>query len=485
MFHLARVSAFVLLLSSAAVAQAHGGIPQSQAVLFDPDDPDHIVVAATFGLLETTDRGTTWDWICVQSIPSGRLGFVDPTLLGPAGAIFLAHRDGLRRSTDAGCSWSTTPAALEGSFVADVTLDLSTGDVLALQSDVGIDNQIHRSSDGISFAPLGGAIAAPFLPERVRVAPSDPDRIYVSGAVLAMDGMPAMPFIHTSDDGGDSWTAHAFAFLADELDVLLLAVDGTEPSRVYARVKGEVTDRLVVSEDAGETFRTIDTIAAAPVPNGRPFGFARAADGTLFYGNTEAGLFRTTDESTLEPLVRDLDVACLAIRGDTLHVCANGLAEADGFSVATAPTSEPTDLTPLLTFDRIAAVRACAPPSDVTATCTEWWDDLLRDVGRPVPDAGPGDAAMPDAATDAALPDVGPRDAGGDDSAVDAAPDSGPGGSDPGGCACGVAVMAPGSGAAPLAFLTLVAVYWRRGRSRRRSRREGAVRGPRRPPLAP
>jgi hypothetical protein len=455
------------LFAITGVASAHGGIPQSQAVLFDPDDSDHILVAATFGLLETSDGGATWHWTCVQSIPSGRLGFADPTVLGPGGAIFLAHRDALRRSDTRGCGWAVTPAALDGSFVADVSIDAATGAVLALQSDVSTDNVIQRSTDGVAFAPLAGAIPAPFLPERVRSAPSDPDRLYVSGATLPMGGSPAMPAVYASDDGGDTWAPHPFTFEADELDLLLLEVDPADPDRVFAWVKGELTDRLVVSDDGGASFDTIDTLAASPVPNGRPFGFALASDGTIFYGNSEQGLFRTTDGTTLDLLNRELDVACLAIRDDLLHVCGNGLPDADGFSVATAPVSDPTSLTPLLTFDRISGVVSCAPPSDVTTVCEEWWDDLLRDVGRPVPDGGMPDAAV-DGGPDGGVVDSGmldsatPSDSSADVGAEVPAPDPG---SD--GCGCHVAKPSNGGGTG-LVALTLLAACWRRGRSRRR-----------------
>jgi hypothetical protein len=459
---------FTSLFVFTSVASAHGGVPQSQAVLFDPDDPDHILVAATFGLLETSDGGATWQWTCIQSIPSGRLGFADPTVVGPGGTVFLAHRDGLHRSDSRGCGWTTTPAALDGSFVADVAIETATGAVLALQSDVSVDNRIQRSADGETFTPLAGTIPAPFLPERVRSAPSDPERLYVSGATLAMGGMPAMPAVYVSGDGGDTWTPHPFTFEENELDLLLLAVDPTDPDRVFAWVKGELTDRLVVSDDGGATFDDIDTLAAAPVPNGRPFGFALASDGTIFYGNSEQGLFRTTDGTTLELLDRNLDVACLVIRDDLLHVCGNGRADADGFSVATSPVSDPTSFTPLLTFDRITGVISCAPPSDVTTTCEEWWDDLLRDTGRPVPDGGIADAAV-DAGEDGGIPDSGaldssaPPDASGDVGAEAPPPDPGADG-----CGCRVARSnEEGGGAGFLALLTLLAVCSRRVRSRR------------------
>ncbi len=465
MFRVVAILSAVLL--SAGVVHAHGGVPQSQAVLFDPDDADHMMVVATFGLLETTDGGATWQWICVQSIPSGRLGFTNPTVLGPGAALFLAQRDALRRSDTRGCGWSAIPAALDGSFVADVSIDPSTGAVLALQSDVAVDNHVYRSSDGLTFTPTAGGIPAPFLPERVRTAPSDPDRIYVSAEAPPMVGTSAMPAVYTSDDGGATFAAHPFSYEADELELNLLAVHPTDPDTVYAWVKGELTDRLIISEDAGASFRTIDTLAAAPVPNGRPFGFARAPDGTLFYGNSEQGLLRSPDGTMLDLLNRNLDVACLEIRDDVLYVCGNGLAGADGFSLGTAPLSDPTALTPLLTFDRVTGPSTCAPPSDVTATCTEWFDDLLRDFGRAAPDAGRADAAVDGGAdggggADAAAVDSGAPDAASTDAGAEPPPD---GSSD--GCGCGVAAP-PSQGPAYAAFLIIVAAYWRHGRSRRR-----------------
>jgi hypothetical protein len=486
MFH--RVAVIALILGASSSAAAHGGVPQSQAVLFDPDDADHILVPATFGLLETFDGGATWDWVCVQSIPSGRLGFVEPTVLTAGGAIFLAQRDGLRKSVGRGCAWSLTPTALDGSFVADVTVDASTGDILALQSDVATTNRIHRSTDGVSFIPLEGTIPGPFLPERLRTAPSDPSRIYVSGARPALAGAPAMPGVYVSDDSGVTWTLRPFVYEPDELDLFVLEVAAEDRDRVYAWVRGETTDRLVVSADAAASFTTIDTLRAAPVPNGRPFGFARADDGTLYYGNSEQGLLRTTDEIAIELISRAYDVACLARRGDTLFICANGLESGDGFSVGTAAIADPAAITPLLTFDRIAGVVSCDAPSDVTATCDGWWEDLLEDTGRPVPDAGAPDAAMPDAAVDASARDAGPADA-----SVDASPDVAPSDTSttpdvPGGGGCGCRISSRARGLAPgssafIALGLLLASRSRRARSRRRSSPAGVPLRPRRPPI--
>ena len=48
--------AFVLPLTAAA----NGRMPGANDVMFDPNDPQHLVLRATFGVVQSFDGGKTW-----------------------------------------------------------------------------------------------------------------------------------------------------------------------------------------------------------------------------------------------------------------------------------------------------------------------------------------------------------------------------------------------------------------------------------------
>src|SRR5687768_7978717 len=89
--------------------------------------PDHLVVRATFGLIQTFDGGKTWRWICEQAI--GVSGEADPplTVTQSGTLILVSPKGGLLVSRDRGCSWVAGPALLEGKKTVDLTRDPADG----------------------------------------------------------------------------------------------------------------------------------------------------------------------------------------------------------------------------------------------------------------------------------------------------------------------------------------------------------------------
>lgn len=429
------------LLSSGA--SAHGGLPQTQDLLLHPGDPDTLVASATFGLLVSEDRGESWDWVCVQSIPGGRLGFVQPAILTSDGTVLMATADGLMRGSNLGCDPSFVPE-FESRYMADIVRDPTNPRTLyLLESEGTAMNRVYRSTDeGASWDEYGMPMPMGFLPERLRV--TGDGYLYAGGTFppTAMTERRARVFV--SNDGAMTWTETAVAIEMDERNLFLL--ETSDPGTVYAHIPGDLRDRFVVSTDHGMTFTDFDSIPAAMTVTGRPIGFALTASGT-YYGNTERGLFHSPDGMPGVETDTMVDTACLKVVGTDLYMCANGLV--DGYSIGRA-TPPDTTFTPLLEFSDITGPRACG--GEVQTTCNMWWDDLLRDLGRgsEIPDGG----FLPDGGRDGG---VTPIDAAGIDAGTTV--------DDDGGCC----QASPGSSAAS-AFLIALALLTGRSRTRKARR---------------
>jgi hypothetical protein len=386
-----------------APALAHGGLPQTQDLLFHPSDPDVMIASATFGFLVTEDAGVSWDWVCVQAVPGGRLGFAQPSLLTSDGTLLVASADGLTRGGDLGCDLGFVPG-FEDRYMADIVRDPTDPRTLyLLESEGTAMNPVHRSTDeGASFTPYGNPLPMGFLPERIRA--STDGYLYVGGTYPPTAEMERRARVFVSSDGAMTWNETVVDIEMDERNLFLLEVH--DPGVVYAHIPGDLTDRFVVSTDHGMTFEDTDAIPAATTVSGRPIGFARVPSGDLFYGNTERGLYRSTGGMPGVELDTGVDTACLRSVGEDLYMCASGLV--DGYSIGRASLDD-LAFEPVLEFSEIRGPRACG--GEVEATCTMWFDDLLRDVGRgsEVPDAGvvrdggavDRDAASVDASIDA------------------------------------------------------------------------------------
>src|SRR5262249_33104991 len=143
-----RASSALLLavLATAGAARANGRYPAANLVVFDPNQPAHIAVSVTFGLLESYDGGKSFAWRCESAL--GAAGQQDLMVAIPAnGGTVTAKFDGIATSTD-GCSFYFPPE-LMGRNIGDLALSRSEPDrLLAFYLDSrlegGFDSQIVR-----------------------------------------------------------------------------------------------------------------------------------------------------------------------------------------------------------------------------------------------------------------------------------------------------------------------------------------------------
>jgi hypothetical protein len=420
---------FGAALACPRVARANGRFPNALALR--EVDQETLVVAGTYGLLVTTNGGRDFAYQCETELfgkPTGTYT-VDPLLeLGPDGAILSGSLQGLRVSRDYGCTFETEPSlprnwgffevarpdGAENGEIVDACRRGAgeTAPVLALVSlkdDAGtrVEYRLYEAgADGV-FSVVGAPIATSLMDFglTIEVAPSDPNRIYVTGT-LATD-----PVLLASDDGGESFSEMPLVFddPDDVIGAYLGAVAPDDPERVYVRVARRIMtenglyfrdDSLAVSDDGGATTREVvrqraNLLGFALSPDGETVlaGFGDPRVDETLSDSTYVGIYSATaTELAFERTVSDLDVSCLRWTDNGLYACAterDPLGEDPDhpndfhlgvFRGSGVPTSI-DDFTPLL---KMKDVRGPAPWADgrVTSCMMEWTDG---DPQAPVP----------------------------------------------------------------------------------------------------
>src|SRR5437660_10451532 len=115
------VVALLSALALAGPARANGRPPETKTTTTEQSPGQRLCIGATFGLLASSDLGTTWQWICEPSIYVGGLaGAYDPIyVISPTGTLFAGLTSGLSVSRDQGCTWQLA-SGLANQLIRDV-----------------------------------------------------------------------------------------------------------------------------------------------------------------------------------------------------------------------------------------------------------------------------------------------------------------------------------------------------------------------------
>lgn len=299
-------------LLAAPPALAHGGRFRADQVRVDPTDAAHIVVRSdVWGLVETRDGGTTWEWTCAEVAAQSSITLQRrPFTVAPGGNVLIGSGfDGLMVARGSLCAMAPVPqlaaagACGSGSCVPyDVFVDMPRSRVVAVTSSLepGLTyvNRLWSSPDGgTSWSTLGVPPPADIFVGSARVAPSDPLTIYAGGVTLAV---PPEFLLLRSHDGGATWERVALPVQARAGDfptvVRIHAVHPSDAGVVFIwldRDSGDRTvpapDRLFVSTDGGVTIRGI-LDGSDDLP-----GLEFSSDGNrVFVGATGDGLVRAS-----------------------------------------------------------------------------------------------------------------------------------------------------------------------------------------------
>jgi len=383
-------------LAAPGAAGANGRFPASTSVTFREGDATDLYLGVTFGLLLSHDDGAHWFWTCEQNI--GYQGTFDPKYaVGTDGTIYATTFDGLRVSRDGGCSFAT---------VLDIWIEAidvgGDGTVWVGSAESGLTNGIYRATDQGRTVVEAGLSSKTIWWKSVRVAPSDPRRIYVTGYQV----MPSVAvFVYRTVDGGATWEplpTGDFQLGAQPL-VVVDGVDPADPDIVYARsihAVGATGDRLYRSADGGATWTAV---LDSPKPIG---GVAVRADGEVVVGTVEnpdpqadqGCTYRSTGRGqTFGACDAGPQIACVGERADGQLFACGANWEPDFFALGRS--SDAARWSKIVRFNEMAGPLECPRGTAQRDVCVKtYWPAIATQFGV---------AAGADAGVDPASPGGG------------------------------------------------------------------------------
>lgn len=421
-----RALPFAAVLATGLVATsagANGRFPAAGQLVVDSTDANRIVVRTTFGLLQSTDGGKTWRWICEARV--GFNGTFDPAIAINGGVLLAGLPDGLSRTTDRGCTWTRAGYPLDREVIIDLAGSLFAVSAAADPSLRGFRALVAQSTDqGATWKLTPSLLPEDLQPTTIEVAPSRPQRIYVSG----VGPFKRFATVARSDDGGATFIESTFD-MGTATAPYLAAVDPRDPDRVWLRFDGGDTKHtLLFSRDGGIRFdevRTLDKL----------LGFALSPDGTkVAIGGPTDGLWIARTDDLVFARVSGVPVRCLTWTTEGLWACSDDAV--DGFAVGFSRDEGRT-------FEARLRLAQLQPLACVMPQCETAWRELTPLIGRP--DAGA------DAAPDATFVDA--------DTGADAATNEAPPGA---GCGCSTRGAPSLHGLSLVAFLLLYRIAARR-----------------------
>ena len=346
---------------------ANGRFPLADQLVVDPQDPSHLVLRTTYGVLSSSDSGGSWGWVCEKAVGYG--GTQDPAIGVLAdGTVLAGIFEGLSITHDRGCSWAFAQAPLDKEYVIDVSVHRDEPSKAVAITSTGMGTGFHvilaeTSDNGVTWTQAGIAISSDMISLTVDVAPSKTDRVYVSGVV----GKAYEPAIERTDDRGMTWTRMYFDAAYAKDTPYIAAIDPTNPDRVYVRLSGSDTDHLLFSEDGAQTFTEIFSTASDIL------GFALSPDGkrVAIGSNVEGILIASTTDHAFQK-VSSVQSRCLTWTNAGIYTCANEFA--DKFTLGLS-TDEGKNFTILYNLPKVCPLE-CSMGAPATTECTAAWAAL-------------------------------------------------------------------------------------------------------------
>jgi hypothetical protein len=250
------------------------------------------------------------------------------------------------------------------------------------------DSKIYRSDDGGMTFPVS---AMPGVLndwwQSLEVAPSDPNRVYLSGYRFVPNGGGGnirVFLLFRSDNAGVSWQplpVNQFATMQNSM-VEIAGISSTNPNLVFVRVKLEdnaISDAIYRSLDGGQTWTRVLGKASA-------LSFVVRRSGELVAATQALGAVRSIDNgATWIDLVNPPHVNCLAENSaGEIWACTQNFggmqAPSDGYGIM--KTTNLTAWTPVLKFQDIQQPVACADGTIQRDRCDkELWCGLCAQLG--------------------------------------------------------------------------------------------------------
>jgi MYXO-CTERM domain-containing protein len=385
---LTTTTSFLLALLASESALAHAP-PFATGIDWLPGG-DRAVVRTNRGLIFEEGAGDTFSILCGESYQSTVSETVPFTVSGDGTVVVGSYAGGLRHSTTDWCSFE--PAKdVSGVYTSDLQKNPSDPDelfALALPLDGSSPRLYNRPSASESWQALATLEGAP---NSLRVAPTEPDRLYVVS--MRSEGERQIADVLRSSDHGRTFMASSLTLEEQEIRAYVLEAGPRDAQRLFLRTEtadGLVPERLLLSVDGGVTFRE-------PLSARGPLTLVSSPDGEMVWVGAFDGLFQSTDGGqTFAPVENAPQrVGCLALHDDALYAC--GYADGE-FGVLASPEVGAGPFAWFLRFGDVRARLSCAADSDEGASCEypfeDWAAEQLETDGAQEPE---GVAGMPTA----------------------------------------------------------------------------------------
>ncbi|MCA9534746.1 MAG: hypothetical protein KC593_13735 [Myxococcales bacterium] len=378
----------VMCALPAQVALAHGR-PLGVNQLFRVGGRN-VLFTTRGAVLEGADG--VYRWSCSRAYGDTGQALIPNLGLTASGTLVVGTIAGLYRRAPGACLWTRAPGALEFMFVGDVyALPVAGASVFAVTADPVPDNLVARSDDdGVSFAVVSvGNVRL----QSVRVAPSDPQRVYAAGFTPGETPLatPAGVLL-ASVDGGQSFAPLSVPLETGELTVVVTHVPSADASAVWLRT---VTARL--SESPPERLLRVDAMTGdvTELLERRQLRGATEAsgdDGAAWVISApegdQGGLLRVASDGQVSIEDASLDATCVLEEGGVLYACP--LPRTGQTSALIQSTDGGRSFVRVLGFEEVVTEDGCSASDPVDAnTCAADFGDLVRDSGALVTEPPP------------------------------------------------------------------------------------------------
>lgn len=324
----------------------------------------------------------------------GVKGTYDPFRAYTASGTIVATANGGSLVSRDGCTYEPTSFGMQ--YVSTLAHG-PDGAVFVALSEQAIgespgDSKIYRSNDdGMTFPVSAEPGQLDDWWHSLMVAPSDPQRVYLTGYRRSPDGRTQLLF--RSSDGGASYEPMTTSGLVFSVNTAaeVVGISATDPDVVYLKLDFQIDDTQTAegiyrSDDAGQTWTNI-----LQMPT--PISFVARANGDLVAATQLMGTqVMRANSATWESVPIAPHINCLTENsaGELWACTANydiqverGMTISDSSDGAGIMKS--TDLivwTPVLRFEDILAPLPCAPGTVQHDTCqVKQWCILRSQVG--------------------------------------------------------------------------------------------------------
>ena len=384
------IGALLVLAHGPSAVRAHAG-PQVRGITLARAQAPNLLLSNR-GLMFGPPGDSTWRLMCNEALGITTAELPEVVQFED-GRLLAACSAGLRESRNGGCDWQPI-APFQMINAPALTRDPSQPNRLYLTTFAPGQAALRVSEDGgTSWQQLAAAGDDEFLRD-VRVAPSQPDRLYVRGLQCGSGGFKYSTW--SSRDRGKNWDKRPIDIPRGESDFRLLAVSPKNPDLIVAKAEAsnpvQTPERLLVSNDAGANYRSPISLH---VLNAAVF----SADGKQLWVGSDDGLFVSSDdgESFVQVGPAQYVDSLLAADGK-LYLGGYYLGVSAGTTGVGVSSDGGQSFETWMQLTQVTQPAQCAPTTMTGTLCEALWLDWEREIlsavaGAPAAGSGGSGAA--------------------------------------------------------------------------------------------